>query len=81
MHCQVACKRLISKSRQELRTVMKEVQLLKQFHHVCETEGGDSRSLMRLQPNLNQVFHYEVSGEYMWVNIRLDLNSKLTPSG
>ena len=38
MQCQVACKRLVSKSRQELRTVMKEVQLLKQFHHVCETE-------------------------------------------
>jgi len=40
MQCQVACKRLISKSRQELRTVMKEVQLLKQFHHVCEIEDA-----------------------------------------
>jgi hypothetical protein len=47
MQCQVACKRLISKSRQELRTIMKEVQLLKQFHHVREFEGGDPRSLMR----------------------------------
>ena len=71
MQCQVACKRLISKSRQELRTVMQEVQLLKQFHHVCETERGDSISHMRSQPNLNQVFHYEVTGEYMWVNICL----------
>lgn len=34
---------------------------------------------MRFQPNLNQVFHYEVSGEYMWVNVFLTSNPKLTP--
>jgi len=78
MQCQVACKRLISKSRQELHTVMKEVQLLKQFNHVCKIERDNSRSLTRVQPNLNQVFHYEVSGEYMWVNVFSTSNPKLT---
>ena len=38
MQCQVACKRLISKSRQELNTVMKEIQLLKQLRHVCKSK-------------------------------------------
>jgi len=28
---------------------------------------------MRFQPNLNQVFHYEVSGEYMWGECFLQL--------